>query len=595
MAKSINNRLEVNDDVQFWVDMMPETVKNSGKTKGKAEKTNSKKEVRAVIDSGEGVAAVKERKQNSWQMVVPFRGTTIRGFNERLFSKKDEERIKSEIFDKYVGNNKYMSAEQQAKILERINKNVDIKMFKILRDYDISNYWETNKSQEYVNAMVKNVKFKRKKTDSARQLAKKEDAARRKELRNAGIVLTYDLRKLVFNKNNPIDNIKVLANALKHRRFAEVKFFAFTLDPENRRITRPQKMASNKVITFKKKERQLVPLKLKKTEKAKKYTSKESLIEKFKNKVNEIDWNKAVRRGLVTAGLIGLIGLSGHAMLKDNNTQASSGKEVVTVMAMDEASNIKHNNVNKGDRETIADIVDKAETTKDDITIIVDSNQNDVTIEDMTSSTINVGSGSEAIVEVKEEESITDSNVVTDSEIQEDVAVEEKVILQDALMKTLDLGFDTEFSMGSGRYYEASGKTGRSGGYSNISNKVHINYVVAVKDGEYYKYNVNDGMSISDIKEAHSDADFFSYHVATDNMTLGWNDSTENDIETNLVKGALMDLKSYLSPEAMEFLCNNDLKGEVSSTEFAKYASELEAAQAKMQENNNLELSIEER
>ena len=270
--------------------MMPETVKNSDKTKGKTQKTNLKKEVRAVIDSGEGVAAVKERKQNSWQMVVPFRGTTIRGFHEKLFSKKDEERIKGEIFDKYVGNNKYMSAEQQAKILERINKNVDIKMFKILRDYDISNYWETNKSQEYVNAMVKNVKFKRKKTDSARQLAKKEDAARRKELRNAGIVLTYDLRKLILNKNNPIDNIKVLVNALKHRRFAEVKFFAFTLDPENRKITRPQKMASNKVVTCKKKEKQLVPLRLKKTEKAKKYTSKESLIEKFKNKVKNYSY-----------------------------------------------------------------------------------------------------------------------------------------------------------------------------------------------------------------------------------------------------------------------------------------------------------------
>lgn len=556
---------EKNDDVDFWLDIEP-ALDNRTKKAQNAKK--NKEPVKIIMDAEEGVIAIKEVNQTKWPILVPFRGVAISGFFEKVFDKREEDLLKDEIYETYIDNHKYLTEDQKATVLERLEKNIDVQMYKALRTYDMTNYWGTNKSQTYVDTMLKNVKVKRR-NHTSKEVQEKEDSIRRKALRDAGIVLSYDLNKILFNRNNPIDIIRLIKNAIKNRRFAEIKILGKTFNPEKKKITKSKTLPSQKVIKFKKKQKQKVPLKLKKETPVKKYTSKESLIKKFKSKVNSEKWKSTVKKGLVTAGIIGLVGLSAFSISKIGNYQATSNPPVQTETTI----NTESQDVSNKDIVPIIVSDSIQETENDSITNII------IEKDDKTS-----------------ESTITQNMPTTDTTLEEVETIsdaDEKIVLHDALMETLDLGFDTQFSMGDGRYYEGPSQYGRSGSYSNISNKVHINYVDAIENGVYHQYTIQDGMSIADIKAANPNAKF-SYHVITDNgIMLGWNDAEENNIETNLIKGALMELKPYLSTEAMEFLCNNSLDGEVSSTEFAKYAEELETAKIKMLKNNIIEKEIE--
>lgn len=551
------------DDSDFWI-TLESTLDNKTKKAQNAKKNDET--VKITMDAEEGLIAIKEINQTNWPTIIPFRGVAISGFFEKIFDKREENLLKDEIYETYLRNNKYLNASQKEAVFERLEKNVDIQMYKALRTYDMINYWGTDKSQAYINAMLKNVKVKRRNT-TTKAMQEKEDSIRRKALRDAGIVLSYDLNKILFNKNNPIDNIRLIKNAIKNRRFAEIKFLGKTFNPENKKITKPKTLSSQKVIQFKKKQKQKVPLKLKKKAPVKKYTSKESLIQKFKNKVNSENWKSTVKKGLVTAGIIGFVGLSAFSLSKIENYKPTSNIPAQTETAISTSTQ------ELSSKDTIQDIVD------DSIKIVQNNTITDANI-------------------VKDDNKLTATQNITTNDTTLDKVetvsdADEKIVLHDALMESLDLGFDTQFSMSDGRYYEGPGQYGRSGSYSNISNKVQINYVDAIENGVYHKYTIQDGMSIADIKAANPNAEF-SYHVITDNgIMLGWNDADQNNIETNLIKGALMELKPYLSTEAMEFLCNNGLDAEVSSTEFAKYAEKLEIAKTQMLENNHIEKEIE--
>lgn len=551
------------DDIDFWINL-ESTLDNKTKKVQNAKKNNET--VKITMDAEEGLIAIKEINQTNWPTIIPFRGVAISGFFEKIFDKREENLLKDEIYETYLRNNKYLNASQKEAVFERLEKNVDIQMYKALRTYDMINYWGTDKSQAYINAMLKNVKVKRRNTTS-KAMQEKEDSIRRKALRDAGIVLSYDLNKILFNKNNPIDNIRLIKNAIKNRRFAEIKFLGKTFNPENKKITKPKTLSSQKVIQFKKKQKQKVPLKLKKKAPVKKYTSKESLIQKFKNKVNSENWKSTVKKGLVTAGIIGFVGLSAFSLSKIENYKPTSNIPAQTETAISTSTQ------ELSSKDTIQDIVD------DSIKIVQNNTISDANIvkdDNKPTTTQNVTTNDTTLDKV---ETVSD--------------VDEKIVLHNALMESLNLGFDTQFSMGNGRYYEGPSQYGRSGSYSNISNKVQINYVDAIENGVYRKYTIQDGMSIADIKAANPNAEF-SYHVITDSgIMLGWNDADQNNIETNLIKGALMELKPYLSTEAMEFLCNNSLDAEVSSNEFAKYAEELEIAKTQMLKNNHIEKEIE--
>ena len=551
------------DDSDFWI-TLESTLDNKTKKAQNAKKNDET--VKITMDAEEGLIAIKEINQTNWPKIIPFRGVAISGFFEKIFDKREENLLKDEIYETYLRNNKYLNASQKEAVFERLEKNVDIQMYKALRTYDMINYWGTDKSQAYINAMLKNVKVKRRNT-TTKAMQEKEDSIRRKALRDAGIVLSYDLNKILFNKNNPIDNIRLIKNAIKNRRFAEIKFLGKTFNPENKKITKPKTLSSQKVIQFKKKQKQKVPLKLKKKAPVKKYTSKESLIQKFKNKVNSENWKSTVKKGLVTAGIIGFVGLSAFSLSKIENYKPTSNIPAQTETAISTSTQ------ELSSKDTIQNIVD------DSIKIVQNNTITDANIvkdDNKPTATQNITTNDTTLDKV---ETVSDAD--------------EKIVLHDALMESLDLGFDTQFSMSDGRYYEGPGQYGRSGSYSNISNKVQINYVDAIENGVYHKYTIQDGMSIADIKAANPNAEF-SYHVITDSgIMLGWNDADQNNIETNLIKGALMELKPYLSTEAMEFLCNNGLDAEVSSIEFAKYAEELEIAKTQMLENNHIEKEIE--
>ena len=80
------------------------------------------------------------------------------------------------------------------------------------------------------------------------------------------------------------------------------------------------------------------------------------------------------------------------------------------------------------------------------------------------------------------------------------------------------------------------------------------------------------------------------YHVITeDGMTLGWNESTENDIEKNMVKSALMNIKPYISKDTMKFLCDNDLMSLVDKNQCEKYISNSQSAMEKYSKTMQVE------
>ena len=154
------------------------------------------------------------------------------------------------------------------------------------------------------------------------------------------------------------------------------------------------------------------------------------------------------------------------------------------------------------------------------------------------------------------------------------------ITLQDALMESLEIDFDSNFTKAHGKYYETPEETGRFGNFENRKGDLKISLVNVIdENGAYHEYSINDGKTLYEIKAMYPNSTI-SYHVNTSSgMMLGWNANAKN-IENKLVKRSLKDMKDggYLSTEIMQFLCENKLSDSIDKNECSELLTSINSA-----------------
>lgn len=560
--------------------------------------------VKVTMDFENGAFTVSNSNEPNKIHIKPFRGMQMNGFYDELFNSRSKKEAKSELLYHYMSNNRELSEEEKDTVINRMNHNVDINVYRALYEYDCRNYWKTNKSDKYLEIMLKDVK--RKSQESNKHFKEKELRTRQRELRLAGIDLEYDLEGMIFSKNHPLDNLKAIKNAIEGRKFATIKFAGKKIvSNECTTMKKPVKPVKTKHLKRSKpvvkskapvkskntvksktpiKSKTRTPVKTRQPEKntrikqklkkpqvkfqmfdkikrfkeSKVFTAPKGMFEKLSKKVQEKDFKQKVKKVLFTAGIIGMVGLSGLGISTVKSDFRNNNQNAQTSMSYD-APNYEGTSEN----ETVYDIQGETESVAS--AEIVTPQEENKEIVDVTENTEKVEETSASTVE----------NEVVEAEKQEG----EKIVLQDAIFDCLGIDMNSEFSMKSGKYYETPKQTGNSGNYEKYGGNVKLSYIVAIEGENYYQYSNNDGLTVSQIKEAHPDAQI-SYHVvnADNGMVLGWNMATENNIERSMVNSALMRVKEYLPTETMEFLCNTDLSSQVDSKECEVHFNNLKKA-----------------
>ena len=412
----------------------------------------------------------------------------------------------------YIRNHKHITEEEKRQIMKRIRKNIDTTIYSLLGDYDVQNFTKSDKQRQYVEAMLKPVK--RKSNESSKEYKIREKMTRKKLLEKKGIELEYTLNSIKGRNCNLIDTLNIIKNVIKNKDYAKVMLFRKIVNNEknikvnekvkrnkdvDKSITKKYKAKDNKMknkikdgkltqkaIKSRKKTKQKEKRNINNKEnKTRRYTAPNGLLKTLKNKTQNPQFTKRTISGLAAAGIIGL-SIAG-IWSSVNQTKRNINAEMTT------------NNI----ETTIKEPKNKLELDKFENTVDI---------------------------QLEQQKEVKDVNEIKQNHIDED-----KIILNDMLIECLDLGIGNEFNMKNGKYYEGP-DGGKSGNYGNKSSKVMINYIDVIEGGNYKQYTINDNKTISQIKKEHPDARI-SYHVVTlDGMTLGWNESTENDIEKNMVK-----------------------------------------------------------
>lgn len=552
---------------------------------------------------------------------IKFRGFSKSGNFLKLYNRNEIQALQKEILIKYQERNGRIPPKKIKAITDLINKNVNTSIYKALEDYDINNFRETSASTEYINIMLKNIERKKYETD--KDYKQRVIQERSKLLKRAGINIEYDLTGMFFNKNNLLDNIKILSDAIKMRKNSTVKIFnnkskKHTLTATNEKNVEFEPIISeqtatknnvkenikekyidfenidlnqNKYIEFTNKNTyndvkdtgiNFEPIqdkewkfKTKQTSK-KRYTSSKTLIRDLREKASNPDYIKRLKVAALLA--ISVVSFSSNTLNMANaDAKAETNLNVMNLNQKTE-SNVEIAYAN----DNLNDILNQNPIISEKVDLII-NNQN--VLEDMTEQEIEEEMPIEIIDEVQED-------------IEENIIIENidniEINMNDALIEALDLGIDSECKISEGRYYSSADQTGKYGNYKNVDSSLKINYIVAIEeDGTYIKYDATSGKtSIDEIKKEHPNAEISYHMVTTGGKILGWNDSGENNIETQLVKNALMKIKGYLSPETMKFLCDNDLSSNINKGDCLEH---LEAVKSAMQEyEKNIQKSHED-
>lgn len=593
---------------------------------------NSKVNVRINLKKG-----VIETFNEESKFSTKFRDFSDNGIFYRLFNKREIQELQNEILVKYQKTHGRIPTKKQIEIKRMIAENIDTSIYKALKNYDLNNFWSTTASLDYISIMLKKVERFKYETDKEYAIRVKKE--RMNALKAIGINIEYDLNGLLINRNNFFDNFAILKNALKMRAFSTVTLVKNNEQSKNERYKNKEaifdsieaKKDSEVKIhvedgginfepldggendfeplhedgidfeplyedgidfdslstseTFREHifkpqgELRFEPLYDRKTKtkhtvvrtKNKKYTSAKGLIGKLRKKAKDTEFKKYIGKKI---GVILLTGLTLFTF-----TGSSNIGSMKDVSAQDNANKTEkiETNIDSTQQQTIQDILNSNPILDDKIeSIIIDEDNNPSNLEQSNQGNNDI----DDIFEISNKETIDDGEKTI-----------EIVNLNDALIEALGLGIDSECNISDGRYYSSPGQNGRYGNYSKIKTSIKINYIDAIEsDGTYYKYDIKDGKSIADIKKEHPNAKISYHMISSGGMTLGWNDSNDNDIEIQLVKNALMSIKGYLSSEAMQFLCDNELSSEIDKNQYSKYFEEITNAMLQYQQdlqNNN--------
>lgn len=289
------------------------------------------------------------------------------------------------------------------------------------------------------------------------------------------------------------------------------------------------------------------------------YKSKKGLLGRLKEKLSNRDFKKKLVKR--TAAVITTVGLTfvGGMLIIDNLPKEKQANSYEHTENLEYLSG-SENNAEKS--TTIPAVTDKIETEIENN--IEDAQSDTPTVDEFyykpEEDDDNIDSKQ---TDIEATENIYDETV---EDMPEKVAPEinnavTEVKMRDLLMVTLNVGFDTEFRMDTGKFYETPDGTGRYGNYENIGTNIKINMVDAIKDGNFVCYRVSSGMSLADI---YADADqVVSAHTTTsDGSALGWNVNMD-DIEKNIINSELSRIKENLPQEVRDYIDSIDLDAPV--------------------------------
>ncbi len=178
---------------------------------------------------------------------------------------------------------------------------------------------------------------------------------------------------------------------------------------------------------------------------------------------------------------------------------------------------------------------------------------------------------------------------------KDEIAKENLVNFQDTLMEILDIGFNSQISNMTGQYYETPEGTGNYGSYENINGTIGVSLVDVIEGGNCITYSVDDHKNLSQIKREHPNAEKFSYHmkISETGEILGWDPST-SEVEKAMIRTKMMQIKPYLSQEAMQFLVDNPLDTQIDANKNQEVLQEIHQAVQNYQNAINGEINREE-
>ncbi len=500
--------------------------------------------VHVSFDIEMGCISAQNRSIPSYGVSNPFRGAFYPSlYNEKSFSKEHLDYVKQDLINNYISRHPNITNKKFKEIMELVDKNVNLNIYEILSKYDNHLFWKgqkTDKAYKYVKAMTKPIR--RKVNESEKDYNKRVTLERNRMLDKAGISCDFDLTGIIFSRASLVDKIKVLKMAIKSKSISHIGFHNKLFENKNSSIPYDERFVSDNVKEVEEKSKRNKSISSIKDGIQTRFTAKKGLLKELKEKVKEKDFKQKTKKALLSVGVVSLA--------------------VLTAIGGSKSVSQENRNRLNTDVQTSSSIVAETETTQEEST-------------------------TEYISQIEND---NDGNSIVESE-------PEMIVLQDALFETIDVPFDTVFkSPEEGKYYSAPEGKGNYGFYNNIKENLHAVYVdVFDVDGNFFVYDSSSGLSISEIKALHPGATL-SYCVFTEPnkdtgkyKNLGWNIASENDIEGCIIKSVIADLKDYLSPEAMQFLCDTDLKDTVDKKEVNKYLEQIKEAYEQKQANKTVE------
>lgn len=541
------------------------------------EKNKDIEDIKVIVDIPNGVTGLVNRVNLDKNICTNFRALDGLGQPYELFGKYETEDIREYILNQYNELYPNLTEEEKEIIKKRIIENIDVSIYDVLNEYDnkeenSSEKTGRSKSALYIDAMLKEIPKKEGETET--QFKKREIATRKEELEKSGISLMYDFGKIFSKNTNVIDTFKIMRNAIKNKDYAEFKFFGKKLKNNNSKIKIRDNITKIKEETSEKAKKSIENLK----EKVKKhFTSKQNTLNQLRKMAKDKEIKKKAKASIASLLVAGGIVFGGIAIKNSSNSNENNIKEEKNSTTF--SQNLEKNNTTYQAETTKSFIETQVETA---ITSMQKDEETDSTtikesiIEDtQTQTEVITSMETENIQNFNTEDSYNESDKEEIDYISEEnekdideneISIENSntnVEMKELLMATLDIGFDTEFRMESGKFYEAPDGSGRFGRYENVDKNVKINKVDAIKDGKFVQYKIDSGKTFAEI---FSETDeIISFHtIKSDGQILGWNVNID-EIEDALIESEMSRIYDYMSEEEKQYFEEIDLNKEVNA------------------------------
>ncbi len=430
-------------------------------------------------------------------------------------------KVYDEILNEYLKTHKKISRRQLEEIKSNILKNIDIDVYESLKQFDEEKGY-TNKKDQYLNIMLRH--YKRKIGESNKDYESR---------------VSYEKEKLLKSYNINVDAISKRKN-LKFKAFGKNAGINSIRVSNKEKATKNMKKAKEKALKSPKNFVNEILNKFKPSKIKFHISAPKGFFNKLKEKKekNPTKFKKSRLKALITAGILSLA-IGSAAIVNYNFT--TNNKETTkysTETEYDKTSN-KESNKPKENSTLIPDSETLQEENKleNPLKNIQEPNDIEVYFEDIEEENNSKTEDSKEEDSSKKETQSKDSSTETKTENKKESTKKteteksdnnsnknssktvKKVSIESVINSILTnspIGFNTEFKMSEGLFYETPEGIGNYGSYHNHDDSnLKLTYINAMyEDGSYKQYNVNDGLSIAEIISKNPGAKL-SYHVET--------------------------------------------------------------------------------